>query len=88
MPLNPHNFHPNHIAAGYDQKQWKIPSPGSSSIGTYSLPDKSTLVISWVEKGTTGQPQLLLDFIHGPKLEVLDENTALEYVKLHHAVKS
>lgn len=79
----------HHLEAGYHLREWAAPAADSELIGTYSCVingQPTTVEVSWLAEGSTGGPELELDWKDFHTVTVLDEETAIAYLVMCGAI--
>jgi hypothetical protein len=74
---------PIHIEAGYPTMIFgAIPTAQSKLIGKHTFPSGNTVVVEYLDKGPSGNPELRLEWPDGSAVTVIDEATAQAYLSL------
>jgi hypothetical protein len=70
----------HHVAAGYHEQEWgPPPTVESQLIGSYQS-TRGVITVRLVPAGESGVAELELEWENGPKVTVLNEETALLYL--------
>ena len=74
---------PAHVAAGYHEQVFgPIPTAQSKLLGRHAFQNGHTVVVEYLAKGPSGNPELRLEWQDGPAVTVVDEACAQGYLAL------